>query len=200
MRDPRPHYVLVAEQQVKGDTIIDPKFYVRYRGALETVTPAITKAVAAVDPDMPIVSMATMTSRLEEVLAVERTVSKMLVFFALLSLVVAILGQYSMTAFNTRRRVRDFGVRLALGASAGQVQRDVIVETLRISAIGLLLGFVLSLAAGLAARRLLFGVTPTDPPTYLGVVAVLATASLIASYLPAWRAGRVNVVEALRQE
>jgi predicted permease len=200
VRDPRPHYVLVAEQQVNGDTITDPKFYVRYRGALEAVTPAITKAVAAVDRDMPIVLMATMNSRLDEVLALERTVSRMLVFFAFLSLVVAILGQYAMTAFNMRRRVRDVGVRLALGASAAQVQRAVFVETLRTTALGLLLGFGLSLVAGLAARRMLFGVTPTDPPTYVGVVAVLASASLLASYLPAWRAGRVNVVEALRQE
>jgi ABC-type lipoprotein release transport system permease subunit len=105
-----------------------------------------------------------------------------------------------MTAFNMRRRVRDVGVRLALGASAAQVQRAVFVETLRTTALGLLLGFGLSLVAGLAARRMLFGVTPTDPPTYVGVVAVLASASLLASYLPAWRAGRVNVVEALRQE
>ena len=200
VRDPRPHYVLIAEQQVRGDTTTDPKFYVRYRGSLEGVTPAITRAVAEVDPDMPIVSMATMNSRLDEVLALERTVSRMLVFFALLSLVVAIIGQYAMTAFNMRRRVRDFGVRLALGASVYQVQRAVILETLRTTAIGLLLGFGLSLAAGLAARRMLFGVTPTDPPTYMGVISVLAIASIVASYLPAWRAGRVNVVEALRQE
>ena len=70
-------------------------------------------------------------------------------------------------------------------------------ETLQTTAVGLLLGFVLSLAAGVAGRRVLFGVTPTDPPTYIGVVAVLAIASVIASYVPAWRAGRVNVVEAL---
>ncbi len=200
VRDPRPHYVLVAEQQVSGDTVTDPRFYVRYRGGLEGVTSAITKAIAEVEADMPVVSMATMNNRLDEVVSLERTVSRMLVFFAVLSLLVAILGQYAMTAFNMRRRMRDFGVRLALGASTGQVQRAVIIETLRLTAAGLVLGFVLSLAVGLAARRMLFGVTPTDPPTYVGVIAVLAIASLIASYLPAWRAGRVNVVEALRQE
>jgi putative ABC transport system permease protein len=192
--------VLVAEQQVSGDTVTDPRFYVRYRGELESVTPAITKTVAEVDADMPIVSMATMNSRLEEVLSLERTVSRMLVFFAVLSLLVAVLGQYAMTAFNMRRRTRDFGVRLALGASTSQVQRAVLFETLRITTAGLILGFVLSLAAGVAARQVLFGITPMDPPTYVGVIAILAAASLIASFLPAWRAGRVNVVEALRQD
>ena len=200
VRNPRPLYVLVAEQQVNGDTTIDPRFYIRFRGALESVTPAISKAIAEVDADLPIVSIATMNSRLDEVLTIERTVSRLLVSFAVVSLLVAILGQYAMTAFNMRRRTREFGVRLALGASTRQVQRAVVYETLRTTAVGLLLGFVLSLAAGVAGRRVLFGVTPTDPPTYIGVVAVLAIASVIASYLPAWRAGRVNVVEALRQE
>jgi ABC-type antimicrobial peptide transport system permease subunit len=200
VRNPRPLYVLVAEQQVNGDTTIDPRFYIRYRGALESVTPGITKAIAEIDADMPIVSMATMNSRLDEVLTLERTVSRMLVSFAVVSLLVAILGQYAMTAFNMRRRAREFGVRLALGASTRQVQRAVIYETLRTTVVGLLLGFVLSLAAGLAGRRVLFGVTPTDPPTYLAVVVVLAIASVMASYLPAWRAGRVDVVKALRQE
>jgi putative ABC transport system permease protein len=200
VRNPRPLYVLVAEQQVNGDTTIDPRFYIRYRGALESVTPSISKAIAEVDTDLPIVSIATMNSRLDEVLTIERTVSRMLVFFAVVSLLVAILGQYAMTAFNMRRRTREFGVRLALGASTRQVQRAVIYETLQTTAVGLVLGFVLSLVAGVAGRRVLFGVTPTDPPTYISVVVVLAIASVIASYLPAWRAGRVNVIEALRQE
>ena len=172
VRNPRPLYVLVAEQQVSGDTTIDPRFYIRYRGALESVTASISKAIAEVDADLPIVSIATMNSRLDEVLTIERTVSRMLVCFAVVSLLVAILGQYTMTAFNMRRRTREFGVRLALGASTRQVQRAVIYETLQTTAAGLVLGFVLSLAAGVAGRRVLFGVTPTDPPTYISVVVV----------------------------
>jgi len=200
VRDARPHYVLVAEQQVSGNTPTDPRFYIRYRGALEGVTPAIAKAIAEVDAEMPIVSIETMNSRLKEVLSLERTVSRMLVAFAVVSLLVAILGQYAMAAFNMQRRTREFGVRLALGASTNQVQRAVIYEALRTTGAGLLLGLMLSLAAGIVGRQVLFGVTPTDPPTYIGVVVVLAVASVIASYLPAWRAGRVNVMQALRQE
>jgi ABC-type antimicrobial peptide transport system permease subunit len=102
--------------------------------------------------------------------------------------------------FNMRRRTRDFGVRLALGASATLIQRGVIGEALRLTLAGLAIGFALSVAAGSAARSVLFGVTPTDPVTYAGVFALLAVASMLAAYVPAWRAGRVNVVDALRQE
>jgi ABC-type antimicrobial peptide transport system permease subunit len=101
---------------------------------------------------------------------------------------------------HPRRRTRDFGVRLALGASARLIQRTVMSEAFRLMLGGLTIGFALSAAVGTAFRAVLFGVTPTDPVTYAGVFAVLAAASLVAACLPAWRAGRVNVIEALRQE
>jgi ABC-type antimicrobial peptide transport system permease subunit len=89
---------------------------------------------------------------------------------------------------------------MALGASAGQILDSVVREGLRLTAAGLLIGSALSLASGRALRSLLFGVTPTDPATYAGVVAVLACASLIACWMPAWRASRVDPMHALREE
>ncbi len=198
--DPRPQFVFLAEQQMAGAISTDPIFYVRYRGSLDVVAPAVGKAIAAVDPTLPIVAMSTMESRLDDVTELERMVRTLLMFFAVVSLVIAALGQYAITAFNMRRRTRDFGVRMALGASSAQIQRAVVREALRLTSIGLLLGFALSLGASAAFRRVLFGITPTDPPTYATVFVLLALASIVASYLPAWRAGRVNVVEALRQE
>jgi ABC-type antimicrobial peptide transport system permease subunit len=124
----------------------------------------------------------------------------MLLFFAGGSLLIAALGQYAITAFNMRRRTRDFGVRMALGASSNQIQGGVLREAFRLTAFGLAIGFLLSVGAGLAFKSVLFGITPTDPATFSMVFALLAFASLLASYLPAWRASRVNVVEALRQE
>jgi ABC-type antimicrobial peptide transport system permease subunit len=130
----------------------------------------------------------------------ERQVTTMLVGFALTSLVIAALGQYAAAMFNMRRRTRDFGVRMALGASTHQIQRSVVREAFLLTVPGLVIGFVLSAGVASAARVALFGVTPIDPLTYAGVLLTLALTSLFASYLPAWRAGRVSVVDALRQE
>jgi len=200
VHDPHPRYVLVAEQQATGIVGIDPTFYIRHRGALEAVAPLVARAIADVDTDLPIVTMSTLVQRLESVTVLERQVSTLLAVFALLALLVATLGQYAVAMFNMRRRTRDFGVRLALGASTTMIQRAVIAEALRLTLAGLTIGFLLSAAAGVAFRSVLFGVTPTDPTTYAGVFVLLAAASVAAAYLPAWRAGRVNVVDALRQE
>jgi ABC-type antimicrobial peptide transport system permease subunit len=124
----------------------------------------------------------------------------MLVAFAMTSLVIAALGQYAAAMFNMRRRTRDFGVRLALGASARQIHRSVVREALGLAVPGLVVGFLLSVATATAAQAVLFGVTAVDPVTYGGVLFLLAITSLVASYLPAWRAGRVSVIDALRQE
>lgn len=198
--DPHPSFVFLADQQESGGPTVRPTFFIRYRGDLEAIAPAAGRAIADVDPQLPILAMRTMTSQLETVTVLERQIATMLAFFAAGSLVIAALGQYAITAFNMRRRTRDFGVRLALGASAQQIQKGVLREAFRLTTIGLLIGFALSVAVALLFRNILIGVTPTDPVTYIGVFTLLTNASILASYLPAWRAGRVNVIEALRQD
>jgi predicted permease len=198
--DPQPRYMFVAEQQMPGNPPLDPSFVIRHRGTVEAVTPLVSRAIGDVDPGLPIVSMATMNARLASVTELETMVMQLLVCFAGLSLVVAALGQYAVAMFNMRRRTRDFGVRLALGASTQRIQRDVVGEALGLALPGLVLGFALSAATATALRSVLFGVTPVDLQTYAGVCILLAVTSLAASYLPAWRAGRVNVVDALRTE
>lgn len=200
VHDERPRYLFLAEQQSAGDPPMDPTFYIRHRGTLKSATAAAGRALAEVDASVPIVSMSTMDARLQSVTVLERMIARLLTVFATASLVVAALGQYAVAMFNMRRRTKDFGVRMAIGASASQIQREVIGEALRMTWRGLAVGVALSVAAGVAARGVLFGVTPTDPATYLAVFAILSTASVAASYLPAWRAARINVVEALRQE
>jgi ABC-type antimicrobial peptide transport system permease subunit len=174
--------------------------YVRYAGPLDPIAPAIGRALADVDSRAPIVSMRTMDTQLEGITSVYRILSTMLTLFAAASLLIATLGQYAVLAFTMKRRTRDFGVRMALGASARQILRSVIGEGLRLTLVGLAIGAGLSLLSGRALASVLFGVRPTDPSTYAGVVAVLAAASLVACYIPAWRASRVDPMEALRQE
>jgi len=99
-----------------------------------------------------------------------------------------------------RRRVREFGVRMAVGASSKQILRSVLNEGFMLTAIGLVVGFGLSLTVSIALRRFLIGVTPTDLRTYFGVFALLAMASVLACYLPARRASRVDPLVTLRYE
>jgi putative ABC transport system permease protein len=175
-------------------------YYIRYTGTLDTIAPLLTRAVHDFDAHVPIAYMRTMETQLDNLSMPMRTVSSLLMMFALGSLAIAAIGQYAVMAFNMRRRTRDFGVRIALGASSGQILRSVIAEGTRLTAIGLTLGFGLSLATSAAFRSALTGVTPTDAPTYAGVLVLLSVASLLACYLPAYRASRINPIDALRQE
>jgi putative ABC transport system permease protein len=103
-------------------------------------------------------------------------------------------------AFTMRRRIHDFAIRLALGASSQDIIIGVVREGLVLTAIGLTLGGVLSVATASGLRSMLFGVTPTDVRTYFGVIVLLAVASLTACYFPAHRAARLDPMQALREE
>ena len=99
-----------------------------------------------------------------------------------------------------RRRVREFGVRIALGASSRQILTAVLKEGFRLTALGLVIGFSLSVLTGTGLSRVLYGITPTDPLTYGSVLLLLSVISLAACSLPALRASRVNPISTLRQE
>lgn len=198
-REEHPYFIFLprrSDERAGGETT----FYIRYNRPLDTVGPAVGGALAEVDSRAPIVYMRTMETQLAEITSIARVMTTMLSLFAAASLLIAILGQYAVLAFIMKRRTRDFGVRMALGASAKQILGSVIHEGLRLTAVGLVIGSALSLISGRALRSLLFGVTSTDPLTYGGVVVVLACASLIACWIPGWRASRVDPMQALRQE
>lgn len=198
--DPHPGFVLIAEQQMPGSPSIDPSFVVRHRAALDAIAPIVGRAIAEVDAGLPIVSMSTMNARLALVTELETMIVKLLVSFAVLSLAIAALGHYAVAMFNMRRRTREFGVRMALGASARRIQTEVVRESFVRTIPGLVIGFALSIAVAIGFRSVLFGVTPIDSITYIGVSALILITSIAASYMPARRASRVNVVDALRQE
>ncbi|HXQ78574.1 MAG TPA: FtsX-like permease family protein, partial [Gemmatimonadaceae bacterium] len=198
-REERPYFVFLpmrTNPRPSGQTT----FYVRYNGALDEVATACGRALAEVDSRAPIVYLRTMDTQLASIISVIRMLTTMLAIFAVISLVIAMLGQYAVLAFAMKRRVREFGLRMALGASAQQILGSVVGEGLRLTVAGLAIGIALSLAAARALRSVLFGVGATDPPTYTAVVVTLAAASLLACWLPAWRASRVDPMQALREE
>ena len=198
-RQTRPNFVFLSQRQEPVPTG-ETTFYIRYSGTLDTIAPAIRRALQDVDARLPIVWMRTLDTELDASTWPVRFISLLLVLFAAGSLMIAAIGQYAVMAFDMRRRARDFGIRIALGASSRQLLNAVMQQGLQWAAVGLLVGFALSLGAGRVFRSVLFGITPTDTTTYLGVVAVLASASLLACYLPARRVAHIDPIQALRQE
>jgi predicted permease len=129
-----------------------------------------------------------------------RVVVLLLGGFAVFALVLASLGIYGLISYSVTRRTQEIGIRIALGASTRDVQGRIVMQTLWLAATGIALGAVASWVLARAAGGLLFGITPRDPATFLGMVAVLAGAALAAGYLPARRASRVDPMIALRAE
>ena len=175
-------------------------FYIRFNGGQDVIAPAVARAFREVDPRIPIASLRSLDSHVAEETAPFWILTTLLTLFAVGSLMIAAIGQYAVVAFDGRRRTREFGLRIALGASSAQLIAAVMAESFRLTMVGLVIGFGLSVATGSVLAGVLFGVTPTDPPTYLGVFALLATASLLACYLPARRAARTDPLVALRTE
>ena len=204
--DPRPNLIFMVEQQVfanpgRNPAVREITFYLRHGSSdLESVASALGPVLREIDPRLAIASTRTMVAQLEGVTFEARIIARLLLIFSLISLVIAAIGQYAVIAFNMRRRVREFGVRIALGASTRQVLSTVLGEGFALTGIGLSVGLLLSLGVALAVRGVLFGVTPTDAPTYAAVFALLGCVALVACCLPARAATRVDPVQALRQE
>jgi putative ABC transport system permease protein len=156
--------------------------------------------VASLDPAQPAFEFKTMQERVEETWATPRLMSFLLVCFAVLALTLAVVGLYGVMAFNGLRRMREIGVRLALGAMPAQIRRMMLGEGMRLLGAGLVLGFVGAVAFSRIIRSLLFGVSANDPLIYAVVTLVLVGAALFACWLPARRASRVNPMVTLRAE
>jgi putative ABC transport system permease protein len=120
--------------------------------------------------------------------------------FAAVALLVALQGIYALLAYSVQERRREFGVRIALGASTANLLRMVVARGLRPAATGLAAGLALAAALGRGLQALLFEVGPTDPLTYVAVAALLGVTALLACTIPAWRATRVDPNTALRTE
>jgi predicted lysophospholipase L1 biosynthesis ABC-type transport system permease subunit len=198
-RDARTPIVLMSARQTRraGSFMT---FYVRYQGQLDAAVPAITRAMRDAAPMVPVAYVRTAEATMHEMTWSYRTLTLLLLLFAAGSFVIAATGQYAAMSFAIRQRIRDFAVRMAMGASAAQIRTRALAEGLLLTGAGLALGFLLSAIAGRSGRSLLHGVTPTDPATYGGVLIALGVASLAACYLPARRASRVDPIEALRAE
>jgi putative ABC transport system permease protein len=165
-----------------------------------SVVPALRSALLQVDPDLQLVEAAPLTQLLAAPLARPRFSAALLSVFAGLALVLAAVGIYGVMAAYVRQRWHEFGVRMALGAGAGDVRRLVLGQGLLLALVGAGLGAVAALAGTRVLSAVLFGVSPTDPLTFAGVATVLLLVALAACYLPARRATQVDPMVSLRAE
>ncbi len=157
-------------------------------------------AVRAVDPDMPVFRVATMAEVIDTTLVNRKFVMLLLGQFAAVALILAGVGLFGVLSYAVSRRTREIGVRMALGARAADVLGMVVRQGMTLTAIGLVIGAGAALAATRAMAGLLFGVGASDPPTYVALALVLAAVALLACWLPARRAARVDPMVALRSE
>ncbi|MFL6589538.1 MAG: FtsX-like permease family protein [Chthoniobacterales bacterium] len=156
--------------------------------------------VASLDPAQPAFEFKTMQERVEETWATPRLMSFLLLCFALLALTLAVVGLYGVMAFNGLRRMREIGVRLALGAKPAQIRAMMLGQGMRLLALGLVVGFAGAFALSRVIRSLLFGVSVNDPLIYGSVSLLLGCAALLPCWIPARRASRVNPMITLRSE
>ena len=160
----------------------------------------VREIVASLDPAQPAFEFKTMQERVEETWATPRLMSFLLVCFAFLALTLAIVGLYGVMAYNGLRRMREIGVRLALGAMPAQIRMMMLGQGMRLLLAGLVIGFIGAVALSRVIRSLLFGVSANDPLIYATVTFVLIVAAIVACWLPARRASRVNPMVTLRAE
>lgn len=173
---------------------------VRARGDAAALAPAIRQSIWSVDKNQPIVRVATMDNLLASSAAERRFALILFETFGLVALVLAATGIYGVLSGSVTERTREIGVRLALGASRRDILALVFRQGMTLTGLGIVIGLSGAVAATQAIVTLLFGVSRLDPVTYLGVVTLLVCVSVIACWVPAWRAARVDPSITLRAE
>ena len=192
----RRPFLFIADQDAPQERTL----HIRYTGNLASLVSAVRAAIRQADPRLSVFSVRTMEAEWRDFTSPIRAVVTLLTLFAIGSLALGSIGLYAVTAFYTARRTREFGIRMALGATPRQTLRAVLQESLLLTAVGLAIGLAICAVASRALTRLLFGISPTDAVTYATTTVVLAAVSLLASYVPARRAARVDPLTALRED
>jgi predicted permease len=199
-REPAEPMLFLSVFQLQSVMASVGEIEVRVAGSAAGVTDEVRAVVRQIDPNLPITSFTTLSAQVDDSLGQQRAISGLTGFFGILGLVLACVGLYGIMAYNVARRTHEFGVRMALGAEKGDVLRMVVGQGLRVVIIGLAVGVLGALALTHLLSSLLYGVKPTDPLTFIAVSLILTAVALLASYIPARRATKVDPMVALRYE
>jgi len=203
-REPSRHQFYIAtEQQSEEDyarTLRSVNVAVRSRVTAEQLRPELVRTVSRIDPELPVYEMRTADQLLGASVDAQRFATLQLVLFALLALVLAVLGLYAVLSYSVAQRTHEIGIRMALGAPPRLVLRQVVGQGVAWAGIGLAVGLLGAVATTRLLRSVVETVRPLDPLVYLGTVLGLLLCAVLASWLPARRAVRVDASVALRDE
>jgi putative ABC transport system permease protein len=175
-------------------------FVVRTNGQGASIVPAMRAALREVDPDIPAQALQTMDDSMLQVIAEPLFQTRLLAIFSLFALMLAAVGTYGVLAYDVAERTREIGLRLALGATPGDIMRMVMRRTAVLALCGASIGVLASLALTNVLTTSLFEVKPTDPATLALVVVAIVLTALLAGYVPARRATGVEALTALRHD
>jgi putative ABC transport system permease protein len=195
--EPAVPQMYVAHYQVP---LIFSSLVARTRVPPMSITDNVRKAIWSVDKDQPVWSIYSLETAVERTQGQSRFLAILLGIFAGVALLLAGVGVYGVTSYGVAQRTHEIGIRIALGASADRVLREVVGRGARLTLIAVAIGLVGAIAMGRLATAVLFGVRPTDPGALAGAAIVLGLVSLAATFLPARRAARVDPVVALAEE
>jgi predicted permease len=165
-----------------------------------TMSMPIQRQISALEPELPVYNALTMDQILGKTSASQGFAANLVLAFAALSLLLAAVGLYGVLSYLTTQRTRDIGLRIAVGAQRSQLLRLVLFEGLRPALIGLIFGVAASALATQLLRSMLYGTQPLDPAAFAGAAAMLMAVAVLACLIPAWRASRIDPIQALRTE
>ena len=193
---PPTWYPLLAQAEEAGALT----FEVRSAASLSAIAPLIREAVRSVDKDLPIFDVRTQTQQIDATMIRERLFVTLTTAFGVLALILSAVGIYGIMAQNVTRRTNEIGVRLALGAARADVLLMVLREAWLLAVIGVVLGTAAAIALSRYVESMLFGLTRYDPIAIGGAIVTMMIVALLAAWLPARRACRLDPMVALRHE
>ncbi|HLI34335.1 MAG TPA: ABC transporter permease, partial [Terriglobia bacterium] len=164
----------------------------------DTLADSVLRTLRQLNPNQPAAAFVPIQQIVDHAVSPRRFFMLLVTCFAALGLILAALGIYGVISYSVTRRTQEIGIRMALGATPGNVQLLVLRATLRLALIGVAIGVAASLAVARLIASLLFGITPSDPVTFAAIVVILASVAILAGYIPARRASRIDPMSALR--
>jgi putative ABC transport system permease protein len=198
----QPHIYLPYGRQYMADMHLHLRTAAMDADGMARFFGTVRREIAAVDGGLPVLGVTSLRSHVESSADywLLQTGTRMFSLFGGIALLLAVIGLYGVRAYSVARRTREIGIRMALGASAAETQKMVLVEGVKLMAVGAAIGLALSAVLGMVLARLLLQVNGLDPLVFSTAALLLAAVSMLACYLPARRASRIDPMVALRWE